>query len=338
MMRIASGMVLSTHVQRALVAEAARAPSVHNVQPARWRFESGAVVLLEDRTRQLAAADPSGHDISVSLGAAFEGMAIALSRLGLALTPPLMNRNGEDTRYRTVAQSEIMPRASGDSLAEWVEQRRAWRGAFAPLDQRQRAALIQLAGRRNDVAIALARESIDETARLNDSCSWEFLRRSEYQAELFEWMRLSPSDFGWHRDGLSADCLAMNAIERTAARVLFRPPIFRLLGRIGIARALVAERAKAQSADAVLAIHQPVDASAFETGRAFYRLWLELTALGIVACPMSSISDSPIGSASIRRSFEIPPARRIVNVLRIGASPATPPRSARLPIDELLLR
>ena len=154
---VESEMVQSAHVQRALVAEAARAPSVHNVQPARWRFDGGAVALLEDRTRRLAAADPSGHDIGVSLGAAFEGMAIALSRLGLALTPPVMSRHSEDGRYGTVAQSEIMPRPSVDPLAEWVEQRRAWRGRFVPLDQRQHATLIQLAGRRPDVAIGLAR-------------------------------------------------------------------------------------------------------------------------------------------------------------------------------------
>jgi nitroreductase len=328
---------LSPDVKRALVAEAARAPSVHNVQPARWRFEESAVVLFEDRTRRLPAADPSAHDTNVSLGAAFEGMAIALSRHGLALAPPLMDQGTGHDRYKFIARANIVPGDSPDPLADWVEHRRAWRGVFAPLDPRRLATLIQFAGQHSDVAIGLTRPGIDETAQLNDSCSWEFLQRAEYQAELFEWMRLSTSHPGWDRDGLSADCLAMTSIERTAARVLFRPRAFGLLRRVGLARPLITERTKVQSADAILVFHRSATTSPFETGRAFYRFWLELTALGVVACPMSSISDSPIGSAALRRRFEIPSARRIVNVLRVGASPTTPARSARLPVDELLI-
>ena len=72
--------------------------------------------------------------------------------------------------------------------------------------------------------------------------------RHEYQAELFDWMRLSPSHANWNRDGLNADCLAMSAVERTAARLLFRPRVFRALGKIGLARLLIAEAARVRSA------------------------------------------------------------------------------------------
>ena len=329
--------VLSLELQRALVAEAARAPSVHNVQPARWRFDRSGVVLLEDLSRRLPAADPSAHDIGASLGAAFEGMSIALSRHGLTLALPSMIEGSDSARYRPVARADIVSTGRLDPLADWVERRRAWRGAFTPIDDEQRAALIRLATQRDDIAIGLTRASVDESARLNDACSWEFLRRHEYQAELFDWMRLSPSHANWNRDGLNADCLAMSAVERTAARVLFRPRMFRALGKIGLARPLIAEAARVRSAGAIVVVHRPANEPAFDTGRAFYRLWLELTARGLVACPMSSISDSPIGSASVRRQFELPSTRRIVNVLRVGRSPAAPPESPRLPVDELVV-
>ena len=39
-------MMLSHDEQLALVSEASRAPSVHNIQPARWRFAEAAVVLF----------------------------------------------------------------------------------------------------------------------------------------------------------------------------------------------------------------------------------------------------------------------------------------------------
>ena len=75
--------------QMAILAEVSRAPSVHNVQPARWRFENDGVTLLQDRSRRLPASDPTGRDVEASLGASFEGMVLALSRLGLGLSEPL---------------------------------------------------------------------------------------------------------------------------------------------------------------------------------------------------------------------------------------------------------
>ena len=44
-----------------LVAEANLAPSVHNTQPARWRFlPGGRMLLLEDVRRRIPFADPTG--------------------------------------------------------------------------------------------------------------------------------------------------------------------------------------------------------------------------------------------------------------------------------------
>ena len=58
----------------ALVDEGRRAPSVHNIQPARWAaLEPGVLALRADPARTLPIADPSGHDVRVSLGAAWEG-------------------------------------------------------------------------------------------------------------------------------------------------------------------------------------------------------------------------------------------------------------------------
>ena len=53
--------LLSLAEQRAVVAEASRAPSVHNVQPARWRFVDDSVVLFRAIDRALPVADPTGH-------------------------------------------------------------------------------------------------------------------------------------------------------------------------------------------------------------------------------------------------------------------------------------
>ena len=101
--------------------EAARAPSVHNVQPARWRFgTAGTVTLFRALDRVLPVADPTGHDVAVSLGAAFEGMAIALSRVGLTLGAPAPERDARADGCEPVVRATITPGGEPDPLAPWV--------------------------------------------------------------------------------------------------------------------------------------------------------------------------------------------------------------------------
>ena len=73
--------------RRALVTEAKLAPSVHNVQPARWRFEGDdALILFEDTTVRLPVGDPRGNDAGISLGAAAEGLRLAAGRRRIVVT------------------------------------------------------------------------------------------------------------------------------------------------------------------------------------------------------------------------------------------------------------
>ena len=64
-----------------LVGVAARAPSVHNTQP--WRFKVGdhAVELFADASRQLRQ-DLAGREMLISCGAALFGLRLAVRSLG----------------------------------------------------------------------------------------------------------------------------------------------------------------------------------------------------------------------------------------------------------------
>jgi hypothetical protein len=64
-----------------LVSVAARAPSVHNTQP--WRFRAGgqAIELYADADRQLRT-DPDGREMLVSCGAALYGLRLGMRSLG----------------------------------------------------------------------------------------------------------------------------------------------------------------------------------------------------------------------------------------------------------------
>jgi hypothetical protein len=64
-----------------LIATAARAPSVHNTQP--WRFRAGeyAIELYADPVRKLKV-DRAGREMLISCGAALFGLRLAVRSLG----------------------------------------------------------------------------------------------------------------------------------------------------------------------------------------------------------------------------------------------------------------
>ena len=64
-----------------LIATAARAPSVHNTQPWRFRVGTYAIELYADPRRKLRA-DPAGREMLISCGAALFGLRLAVRSLG----------------------------------------------------------------------------------------------------------------------------------------------------------------------------------------------------------------------------------------------------------------
>src|SRR5260370_36098745 len=64
-----------------LIEVAARAPSVHNTQPWRFKVREHAIDLYCDRTRQLLT-DPAGREMLISCGAALYGLRLAVRSLG----------------------------------------------------------------------------------------------------------------------------------------------------------------------------------------------------------------------------------------------------------------
>ena len=319
----------------ALVREAARAPSVHNVQPARWRFEPGGdVVLFRALDRTLPVADPTGHDVDASLGAAFEGMTIALSRLGLILRAPIPEPRAEAEGCAPVVRARISSGGVKDPLSPYVDQRRTYRGRFTRRGARELTAARSV--ERDDVHVIDDALDIRLTSRTHDAATWRFESRGAYHAELWSWLRLSRHDPRYHRDGLNADCLALSPGERMAAQVLLRPFVFSVLGRLRLARHLVSEAAQVRSAIALVLFMPKRTDAAFDVGRRFYRLWLELTAAGLYGAPMSATADDP--AARSQYDALIPSDRRLANVLRVGHAPeGLVAESPRLPVGEMLV-
>jgi hypothetical protein len=333
---------LARDLQLELAAEASRAPSAHNTQPARWRFSSdGEVWLLEDTSRRLSVADPSGRDHRVGLGTALEGLRLALSRRGFDLTdverPDGRERVTGHAGLRLIARSVVQRGGEPDPLAAQIMRRWTYRGRFLPADQAARGALHRVLDPAPDVTCVFDAPSITALAAESDRASFGFLAQRDYQSELYRWLRFSRRDPGWTRDGLTADCLELSAVERAVGRWLFVPACFAALARVGLHRPLVAEAGRTRTASALAIFHRPHQEDGLVTGRRFYRLWLELTAAGFAARPMSVLADDPSAVALLRERWAVPASAAIINVFAVGLAPTRAYRSPRLPPAELLV-
>jgi nitroreductase len=188
-----------------LVAMAARAPSVHNTQPWRFRVSGSAVKVYADRGRRLPAEDPEGREMLISCGAAIFGLRLAVRQMGRV---PLVTLLPDVRRPDLLAEVRLGRRvpATADELdmAAAVPHRHTHRGPFAdePLPAGLLAALHRDAEAEGAALVLLgeggARQSLKRLVIM--AAQWQ-RRNPAFQAELRRWTRPVGS---MSRDGVPA--------------------------------------------------------------------------------------------------------------------------------------
>ncbi|HET6818628.1 MAG TPA: hypothetical protein VFH66_15480 [Mycobacteriales bacterium] len=187
------------------VEQAAKAPSIHNTQPWRFRWFLDTFDLYADRSRHLSAIDPDGRELTISCGAALLGLRIALRKVGFdSKVHVLPDRRDPDLLARVVAH-EADPATLEERLTfAALLHRHTYRGGFedrpvpsAVLVDLQRAAEVEGAelvyvhdlGQRRRV-LTLARAATDAMAKNED-----------VRAEIMDW---TPPPGSKRRDGVPA--------------------------------------------------------------------------------------------------------------------------------------
>jgi hypothetical protein len=335
--------MVSSDLLTELVSEARLSPSVHNIQPTRWRLDGNTVLLMDDERRRLPAADPTGRDVAISHGAALEGFALSLAKRGLDLVQVEPAPPGEVSgRCKPIVRLMIAARRPGAASASLAEvsaltTRISWRGRFQPTNPDAGAALERLAAVRDDLILARTADDIAFAADWADRAGFDFLCDDAHRAELLRWMRMSSRHPDIDRDGLSARAMALGGVEAFAAGLLLGP-LFPMLKRIGLAAPLLSERAKTVSAAAIALLHRPDGEDPIVTGRSFHRAWLAMECEDLIGCPVSVLVDHPDAQSAVARRLHVPEGRRLVGAFRIGRPAGDPFRGrARLSPDQLIV-
>lgn len=327
-----AAMSLTLAQFNAIVTRAARAPSIHNAQPARWRLDGADIVVAADVGVTLPHADPDGAGCALSCGAAVEATVLALSAEGIGAQVHdhwAQNNQSDWPGHRIAARITLTEATQAGHLAQHLEQRHTWRAAFA-------AGQPALYGwTRNDTALVMTPKLIGWLAKLNDTASLQALQHKPLRAELLSWMRLRPDHPRAEHDGLALAALQVTPrIGRQMALGL--GPLWPVLNIFGHTKAMVAEASLTRSAPIIACFHRPLGESPIATGRAYLRMWLEATGLGLAGWPMAALTDDPTAAAQIKSHLDIPADRCLVQVIRFGIPTGPQPLPARRPIAELI--
>jgi hypothetical protein len=323
-----------------LLDAASRAPSAHNTQPwaIAWEGEAMGVFIRPDRA--LPAVDRSGADMLHAIGALLENVLLTLSQLEQEPSYTVADRLEPDRPVVTIRWKPASGSRPDPTLYRMIPVRQTSR---LPYDARPIAAQ-DLDALQSVVVAPCALEVLTGPAEVAEirglvarATAAQFRDRAVAE-ELHGWMRFTPRDRRWFRDGLNADCLGLRRWEAWMLRYLLAPNALRLFGRWGLIWLLTADidsHAPPAPAIGLLTVDGEGVVNRIEAGRCLQRIWLTAASRGLSAHPVSAAVDLDETRPRVFERFQVAPGTLHVNLFRLGLS-RQPARSSRLPVDELI--
>lgn len=309
---------------RELVRCATLAANGHNTQPWRFHLKPGRITISPDFSRRTPAVDPDDHHLWVSLGCATENLVQAAGVIGkhadVELTP-------QDIR---ISLTDAVPERS--LLADAIFQRQCTRADYdsRPLPSEVLQNMEQT-GAVNGVELRLMteraqRETVLEYVTAGNSAQ---MRDPEFVAELKRWIRFNETQAVESGDGL----FTRSSGNPTSPSWLGNR-MFSLFFSEKSENDKYARQVRSSAGVAIMIGERADPTSWFEVGRAYERLALTMTTLGV----RSSFVNQPVEVPSVRTQFSQwlgIPTRRPDLVLRFGNGPLLP-YSLRRSVNQVL--
>lgn len=313
--------------ERALMAQAVRAPSSHNTQP--WCFRVGAAIidLLADRRRALAVNDPHDRELVISCGAALMTLRVAAAARGIALAIERAPDPAEPTWLARVrlGAGDADALSASEALAgldRMIARRRTLRADFSALaiapdlvGQLIEAAAAEGAWLR-PVPAGAHRAQVAELVAEGDRRQWA---NRHWRRELAAWMRPRHQGLGLGLPTLIAP------IARWAVAG------FDLGGRVA-----AQDRRLTEEAPLLLLLGTDADAPSawLRAGEALQRVLLLACAQGLQA----GYLNQPIQVAELRPQLQAVTGGGSAQILlRLGYPDKLPAASARQPVAAVVV-
>jgi nitroreductase len=315
-----------------LVANAARAPSVHNTQPWRFRVTGHALEMLADRSRLLPVLDPAGRELLMSCGAALYSLRLAVRRLGYVPAVSVLPdpaQPGLLARVHLAATAPITPRELHTLAA--VPHRHTHRGPFAaePLPHGLIAALQHDAVAEGAALVMVSQPGPYQrlAALVAAACRWQ-QQSPAVRGEVTRWTRAPRSTA---RDGVPAHTYQALAQSRGPNRTPGRLPVRDF--DLGRGEGTVPAGGAPPAATAVLVTSADTRADWLRAGQALQRLLLHAASAWVFAALSSQALESGPLRDMVRTGLALPGAPQMV--LQLGRA-HTAEATARRPVSQVL--
>ena len=332
------------------VAYAITAPNPHNLQP--WLVdlrEPNAITLYTDRERVLPHTDPFGRQILIGHGAFLELLVIALAEQGLAADVALwpqgeLSTNLKEWDRRPIARIALKPGAAKDPLFAQVLNRHTPKSDFDTTRAVSADTLRALVAAGGNASMK-AGGTVDAAALepLRELC-WQSakveLLTPRTVMESVHLTRVGPGEILKHRDGITINTLMIRAVDAVGMFDRKNPPaegseayktmMSRFQGHSRTAMGFVWLAGGNSRADQVNA------------GRAYVRMQLKATELGVGVHPMSqALQEFPEMAPHYARAHQLmlnKPAPKtaadetVQMFCRLGYTAAPAPATPRRPL------
>lgn len=273
----------------AALAVAVRAPSIHNTQPWRWQLDADGLMLMADRTRQLAVADPDAHSLLISCGAALLLSEVALRAEGWQIqTTPLPDPAEPDA----LAWLRPLGRQSPDQhlVAQAAAAMRRCSDR-RPFTARQVSAeTIEMLRQASDEAGVHVDFPVRDDQRIDLAVAVSWADRVErdddaYVAEMSQWLR----DPDVHAP---SDGVPLEAIPHVAAGRPRHTDVPLRDFEIGVTgRQLIQRDIDERPLIAVVLTDADTAIDHLRCGEAMMRLMIQAELIGLATCPLSQAVD-----------------------------------------------
>lgn len=314
----------SAESHQELVRCATLAANGHNTQPWRFHLEPDRITIRPDFSRRTPAVDPDDHHLWVSLGCATENLVHAARVMGKRADVELTS---QDIR---ISLTNAAPERS--SLADAIFQRQCTRADYdgRPLPS-EVLQIMEHAGAADGVELRLMTERAQTEAVLEyvTAGNSSQMRDPAFVAELKRWIRFNEAEAVASGDGLST-----RSSGNPTSPSWLGSGMFSLFFSEKSENDKYAKQIRSSAGIAVMIGERADPISWFGVGRAYERLALTMTTLGV----RNSFVNQPIEVPAVRTQFAQwlgVPTRRPDLVLRFGNGPLLP-YSLRRPVSQVL--
>lgn len=309
---------------RAVYERAARAPSLHNSQPWRWRWDGTGAALLVDPDRLLPATDSFNREGILACGVMLHHGEVAWAAAGWDTRITRMPSPTVRAHVATIEpRTRHEPREADQELAAAIDRRYSDRMPMdPPLEWVTTPKVLEFLGDRSHTRVTfLDGDGVGALHRISELTGR--LRRYDpkYGAEL-SWWTSGPDRGG---GGVPAAALP-SAADR---------------GRVPLGRQFPVGSAVSPDSDAddaarviVLSTESDSPEAVLDCGYTLSAILLECTVHDLSTCTVSHVTELPSSRAMVA---ELVGQRHPQVLVRIGgARTSPPPRTARRPVDSIL--